>query len=206
MTGALWGIALLGLGIAVLAARWALQLRKDLNHLKREHYYTTSRLKRTPEEIRAVVQPLRLHVAKLAAGGTVKPELILDGRLYQDVTAAEAQEVLERDGGQQPERILFVDVRTAKEYATRRVPGAKLVPFDDLDTRYKDDIPDTAEKVFIYCMAGERSRMACDFLSLKGYTNLYNISDGLRGWRGSIEGEGEIQVIQIERKQATPAH
>ena len=56
----------------------------------------------------------------------------------------------------------------------------------------------------MYCMGGDRSRMACDFLSLKGYTNLYNVSDGLQGWRGSTEGEGEINVIQIERRHATP--
>ncbi|MES4787195.1 MAG: hypothetical protein C4294_16800, partial [Nitrospiraceae bacterium] len=72
--------------------------------------------------------------------------------------------------------------------------------FDELEARYKTEIPETMEKVFVYCAGGERSRLACDFLSRQGYTNLYNVQDGMQGWRGPTEGEGEIKFIQFERR------
>ena len=73
-----------------------------------------------------------------------------------------------------------------------------LLPFEELEARYKSDISETAEKVFVYCMGGERSRSACDFLSRRGYTNLYNVGDGIQAWRGAIEGDGERRLIQIQ--------
>jgi rhodanese-related sulfurtransferase len=100
---------------------------------------------------------------------------------------------------------MVVDVRTPREYAARRLPGAKLVPFDELPNRYKAEIPETTEKVFLYCMGGERSRSACDFLSRQGYTNLYNIKDGLQGWRGPIEGEGEVKMVHFGRSGGSRA-
>lgn len=204
MSGLLSALVVLGLAIAPLAVRRVWKLTKDVDQLKRDQYYTNSRFKRIPEEIREAVEPVRLHLAKLAAGGHVPPNMILEGRLYQDVTADEAQQVLEQEASQSTGKVLLVDVRTPREYAAKRVVGAKLVPFDELATRYKTDIPETAEKVFLYCMGGERSRSACDFLSRRGYTNLYNIREGLQGWRGPTEGEGALNLIQIQPSQDEP--
>jgi len=198
MAGILWGLAVFSLAVALLAVRRSWKLGKDMDHLKREQYYTNSRLKRIPEEIREVVEPIRLHLAKLAAGGRVPANMILEGRLYQDVTADEAQQILEQETRQSTGTVLLVDVRTPREYAAKRVVGAKLVPFEELETRYRTDIPETAEKVFLYCMGGERSRSACDFLSRQGYTNLYNIREGLQGWRGPTEGDGTVNLVQIQ--------
>ncbi|MEK6618226.1 MAG: rhodanese-like domain-containing protein [Nitrospirota bacterium] len=201
MGALLWACAVLGLAVALLAIRRFSKLAKDVARLKRDQYYAESRLKRIPEEIREAVEPLRLHLAKVATGGHVQPEMILTGRLYQDVSADEAQRAIEQEAGQKPGTVLLVDVRTPREYAVKRVVGAKLVPFEELETRYKSDIPETAEKVFVYCMGGERSRSACDFLSRRGYTNLYNVRDGIQAWRGPTEGEGELSLIQIRSSQ-----
>src|SRR5574341_241452 len=124
--------------------------------------------------------------------------MFLEGRLFLDISAAVAQAVIEREGEGGPARILVLDVRTPKEYAARRIPGAKLVPFEELDRRYREEIPDTTEKIFVDCMGGERSRSACDFLSRRGYANLYNIREGIQGWRGATEGEGEVRLVQIQ--------
>ena len=205
MTAVLWGIAILAVAVAMLSARRSFTLQQDLNQLTREQYETSSGLRRIPEDIRAAVRPLRLHLAKVATGGMVPRDMILEGRLYRDVTAEEAQGVLDQEVVQHQGKVLLVDVRTPKEYTIRRVPGAKLVPFEELETRYRDEIPEGAEKVFVYCMGGERSRLACDFLSLRGYTNLYNIRDGLQGWRGPTEGEGHVTFIAIDRREASRA-
>src|SRR5439155_18677589 len=105
----LWALAAFSLAVALLALRRAWKLSKDIDHLKREQYYTSSRLKRIPDEIREAVEPVRLHLAKLAAGGRVPPSMILEGRLYEDVTADEAQQVLEQEERQSTGQVLFVD-------------------------------------------------------------------------------------------------
>ncbi len=198
MAVVIWALAILGLLFALLALRRSSRLAEEVKKLKREQYYADSRLKRVAEEFKEAIEPLRLHLAKLATGGYVPQEAILTGRLYMDVSAEEAQRVMESEGGQHPDKVLLVDVRTPREYAAKRVVGAKLVPFDELEKRYKAEIPETAEKVFIYCMSGERSRSACDFLSRQGYSNLYHVRDGFQGWRGPTEGEGELKFIQIQ--------
>jgi rhodanese-related sulfurtransferase len=203
MTALLWGLAIVAAAIGVWVVRRMLTLQREINQLKRDHYYTSSRLKQVPEEIREAVQPVRLHLAKVAEGGAVPRHMILDGRLYQDVSAKEAQQVWEREATLRPDQVMFVDVRTPKEFATRRVPGARLVPFDELETRYQGEIPYTAEKVVVYCASGERSRFACDFLSHRGYTNLYHVTEGLQGWQGPTEGEGQLSLMQIQRKATT---
>ena len=194
----LWVIAGLGLAVGLAAVRWATKLAKQVDQLKREKYYSDSRLKRVPEDVREAVEPLRHHLAKLAAGGSVSQQMILEGRLFLDVSAEEAQTAIEQAGAGRSGKVLVVDVRTPKEYAVKRIPGAKLVPFEELDRRYQEEIPEATEKIFVYCMGGERSRSACDFLSRRGYTNLYNIREGLQGWRGATEGEGELRLFQIQ--------
>ncbi len=206
MTSVLWGIGIVSLVVALLAVRRAYKLQHDVNQLKRDHYYARSEREQIAKEIRESVQPLRLHLAKVASGGSVPQEMILNGRLYQDITAEDAQRVYEREAAQGEGRVLVVDVRTPKEYAVRHLPGAKLVPFDELEVKYQEEIPLATEKVLVYCMEGERSRLACEFLSLRGYTNLYNLRDGLRAWQGPTEGEDRGALIQIHRKDATPVH
>ena len=201
MQGLLWTIGFTGLGIGLFALRRYFLLARELKQLKRDHYYTGNQLKRVPEELLETVQPLRFQMATMAAGKTVSPELILAGRLYLDLSAEETQRMIEREGGPQAGNVLLVDVSTPKEYLIKHAVGAKSVPFEELEARYKSDIPETVEKVFVYCASGERSRMACDFLGRKGYTNLYNVHDGLQAWRGLTEGEGEVKFIHLQPRR-----
>jgi len=204
MTGLLGGLTVLALIIAVLALRRASKAASDVSRLSREQYYTESRLKRIPEEIQETVRPLRLHLASVAGGKTVSPAMIRDGCLYHDVSAGEAHQLLQESQRQEPGTAVLIDVRTPKEYAIKHVVGAKLVPIDELETRYKEEIPESAEKVIVYCQGGDRSRFACDFLGRQGYTNLYNVRDGILAWPGPTEGEGELTLIQI-RPRSTGA-
>jgi rhodanese-related sulfurtransferase len=197
-------LVIIALGGVVLAgaALWRCRaFAKDLQQLKRAQYYSESRLKRVPEDIREAVQPLRWQLASLTSGKPVLRELIVTGRLYADVTAEDAQRLIESNGGYRSDALLVVDVRTPKEFAAKHISNAKLVPFEELDKRYRSDIPDMREKILVYCSSGERSRLACDLLGRAGYTNLYNVQNGLSAWRGPTEGEGELTFIKLERRQ-----
>jgi rhodanese-related sulfurtransferase len=200
MEGLLWSVAVIGLVAAFLAFRRGSRLAEEVKGLRRAQYESDSRLKRLSEEIREAVEPLRLHLAKVAGGGSVPKEMIVNGRRYLDISPDEAQHLLDRELERKDGKVLFVDVRTPKEYAVSRVAGARLVPIEELEQRYRTEIPDTAEKVLVYCASGERSRLACDFLSRQGYTNLYHVQGGMLSWRGPTEGEGELNLIQIERR------
>ncbi len=200
MEGLLWAVAAIGLAAAFVAFRRGSRLAEEIKGLKRVQYDADSRLKRLSEEIREAVEPLRLHLAKVADGGRIPREMILNGRLYQDISADEAQRLHDRERERKSGDVLFVDVRTPREYAVRRVAGAKLVPIEELERRYKAEIPDTTAKVLVYCASGERSRLACDFLGRQGYANLYHVQGGMLSWQGPTEGAGPLNLIQIERK------
>jgi rhodanese-related sulfurtransferase len=194
-------IAILGVILAGMALWRCRAFAKELQQLKRVQYYSEGRLKRVPEDIREAIQPLRWQLANLTAGKPVLRELIVTGRLYADVTAEDAQRLIESGGGYQSDTLLVLDVRTPKEFAAKHVSNAKLVPFEELDKRYRTDVPDTREKILVYCSSGERSRLACDLLGRAGYTNLYNVQDGLQAWRGPTDGEGELTFIKLERRK-----
>lgn len=199
---AVWWILLAVSVIGAAGALWRSRaLAKELQQVKRAQYYSDSRIKRIPEDILEAVQPIRRQLTNLMAGKPVLPELIATGRLYADVSAEEAQRIIEHNGGYQSDRLLILDVRTPKEFAAKHIPHAALLPFEELDTRYRAEVPETKEKIIVYCSSGERSRLACDFLGRAGYTNLYNLHAGLRGWQGPTGGEGEVTFIKLERRR-----
>jgi len=193
-----WLIAFVALALAGLALWRTWRMNGEVARLKRDLYYADTRLKHVSREIEEAIGPLRAQVARLAAGLPVSPDLIRAGQRYLSIDGDAARGWLVEPAG---DRLAIIDVRTPKEFAARRIPGAKLVPFEELDRRYADEIPATAERVLLYCESGERSRMACDFLSSKGYANLFNLQNGLQGWRGETEGEGEVRFIQLERRR-----
>lgn len=197
MIGLLGGIALLSIVIAVIALRRSFKVSGDLERLRRAQYYIENQAKRLPDQITEAVEPLRHQVAKLAEGGRVIPDLIRHGRLYEDISAEEARKLLEENACPESNGVFVLDVRSPREHAARRLPGATLIPVNELDARSHTDIPETADKVLVYCEAGDRSRIACDVLSRRGYTNLYNMRDGIQAWKGRTEGEGRVNLIQL---------
>lgn len=200
MNSVLWGVALVG-GVSAVFALWrTVKLSREVEQLKRNEYYTHHSLKGIPRHIADTIEPLRVQLANLASGSPVAEELIRNGRLYWDISAADAQQMIDFATPATEEKFLVVDVRTAKEYVIKHIPVAKHIPMEELEMRYKTEISPTAEKVFVYCANGDRSRFACDFLSRQGYGNLYNIHDGLQRWNGQTAGQEPLNLIQIQSK------
>lgn len=80
---------------------------------------------------------------------------------------------------------IILDVRTSAEYAAGHIPGAKLIPLDELPKRI-NEVP-TGTKVYVICRSGNRSSQAVGLLREKGYSNTYNILNGMNAWKGPIE-------------------
>ncbi len=193
----MWILALFTLTIVGFLYWRMIKLTGEVDQLKRNHYYIESKLKEISKNASDSVDLLRVQLAKVASGIPVSDDLIRSGRLYRDITAEEAQALIQAEEQSPSPSFLIIDVRTAKEFSTQHIPDAKLVPFQELENLYQSEIPKHLKKVFVYCAEGDRSRLACDFLSRQGYDNLYNILGGLQQWQGPTQGEGSVQIIQI---------
>lgn len=79
-----------------------------------------------------------------------------------DVAPAAVAELLARDDAP-----LLLDVRTPEEFAQGHVPGAVLVPHDQLASRL-DEIP-RDRWVLVYCRSGKRADAAEAVLAGAGY-------------------------------------
>lgn len=73
----------------------------------------------------------------------------------------------------------LIDVRTREEYEVFHVPGAVLVPLDELVERV-EEIP-RAGTVHVICQSGGRSRRATEYLRSLG-VDAVNVAGGSKAW------------------------
>jgi rhodanese-related sulfurtransferase len=77
----------------------------------------------------------------------------------------------------------LLDVRTPGEFAAAHVPGAKLIPLDDLNPdsfqrqRGSEEIP-----VYVLCQSGGRARKAIEKLERGGVQGCVLVEGGTQGW------------------------
>jgi rhodanese-related sulfurtransferase len=83
----------------------------------------------------------------------------------------------------------ILDVRTREEYRVHHIPGAKLVPMDDLPGQMQRLDPEAAWVVV--CEHGIRSRAVTEFLAQQEFENVTNMVGGMASWPGPVEqGDG----------------
>jgi rhodanese-related sulfurtransferase len=74
----------------------------------------------------------------------------------------------------------LVDVRKPEEWQEFRVPGAQLIPLQDLVERV-DDVPEDGT-VYVICRTGARSAKAVEFLQRQGI-DAVNVAGGSLAWQ-----------------------
>ncbi len=94
---------------------------------------------------------------------------------FRDIRATEAKGLLAAN-----KKVYLLDVRTPAEFRQGRIPGAVLIPVNEVERRI-GEIPRN-RPVVVYCAVGSRSGFAAGFLSQKGYREVYNVTDGIVGW------------------------
>lgn len=75
---------------------------------------------------------------------------------------------------------VLIDVREGWEHEAYNI-GGLLIPMSELPSRI-NEIP-TDKEVILYCEKGIRSVIAIQRLEATGFTNLINLSGGMKGWR-----------------------
>jgi len=85
-------------------------------------------------------------------------------------------------------RALLIDVRTAEEYAEGHIPGAILIPYDEIGARFSE--PDKARPIVVYCHSGRRSAIAASTLKDMGYANVSDFG-AVSDWQGDLRKGNE---------------
>ena len=73
----------------------------------------------------------------------------------------------------------LIDVRQPEEYEAAHVPGARLIPLNDVVARLAE-VP-TEGPVHVICQTGARSQRAADFYRSRGI-DAYNVAGGTKAW------------------------
>jgi rhodanese-related sulfurtransferase len=96
----------------------------------------------------------------------------------QELSIADVKTRLDRG-----EKFTLVDVREDHEWAAGHLPQAvhlgKGILERDAETRF----PDPQAEIVLYCGGGYRSALAADALQKMGYTNVWSLDGGFRGWK-----------------------
>ncbi|HEU4431604.1 MAG TPA: rhodanese-like domain-containing protein [Myxococcota bacterium] len=86
---------------------------------------------------------------------------------------------------------LLLDVRTPEEFAQGHVPGAKLVPVQELEARLGELEMYETRGVVAYCEVGGRAAKAAELLRAKGFANVRLLDGSMQRWR---EEQREIET------------
>jgi len=76
----------------------------------------------------------------------------------------------------------ILDVRQPKEYQAAHLPGAIFIPLASLPDRVGELAKD--KPTVAYCAVGGRSRAASQFLAGQGFSEIYNMTGGIKAWQG----------------------
>jgi rhodanese-related sulfurtransferase len=96
----------------------------------------------------------------------------------REVTVDDVKAKLDRG-----EKFLLVDVREDGEWAKDHLPGALHLGKGILERDAEERLPDTGSEIVLYCGGGYRSALAADNLQRMGYTCVFSMDGGIRGWR-----------------------
>jgi len=124
----------------------------------------------------------RIMVKKFSFCGTMLVLSVVFGcatnKPYKDITVTELKERLERN-----DDLVIIDVRTKEEYEgeTGHLPGAILIPVQELQNHYHDLDSLKSKEIVAYCRSGVRSARASKFLGEKGFKVL-NMVGGIIAW------------------------
>ena len=81
---------------------------------------------------------------------------------------------------------ILLDVRTVEEYHDGHIPGAVNIANESIGTDEIPALPDKAQRIYVYCRSGNRSKQAAKKLVKLGYTSIVEIG-GIIDYHGIIE-------------------
>lgn len=98
-------------------------------------------------------------------------------KAYKDLPGEEFKGEFEKTKG------VLLDVRTAGEFASGTINGAKNI--DMMSSNFKSAISklNKNKEYFLFCRSGNRSAQACNLMSKEGF-KVHNLKGGIDEWPG----------------------
>ena len=75
--------------------------------------------------------------------------------------------------------IYLIDVRSGQEYEEGHLDGAINIPVYNIENEIQKKVKDKKETIILYCSSGSRSKKAKNILEKLGYTEVYNLKEGI---------------------------
>jgi len=86
-----------------------------------------------------------------------------------------------------PEKFMFVDVRSPSEYAAAHPKGSINIPIANLaEASVRAELPKEGKQIVLTCTDGRLAAVAYGYLQSWGYLNLMHLTGGLQQW--SLDG------------------
>ena len=101
--------------------------------------------------------------------------------VYMNITAEEAKQIMDSEEG-----YIILDTRTQAEYDEGHIPGAIVIPHDEITDRAEEELPHKDQLLLVYCRSGRRSKLAAEALVELGYTNIKEFG-GIIDWPYEVE-------------------
>ncbi len=98
------------------------------------------------------------------------------GANYQEVSSMEAAAIIKNIDP------FILDVRTIGEYEEGHLENSFLLPVQVLEKEIAKIAEYNYQPILIYCRSGNRSTVASKILLDAGFTSIYNLRDGMKGW------------------------
>ena len=121
-----------------------------------------------------------LAMLLLAGCGQEKEEKPQEA-VYMNITAQEAKTLMDTETG-----YIILDTRTQEEYDEGHIPGAILIPYDEITQKAEGVLTDKNQLILVYCRSGRRSKIAAQALVELGYTNIREFG-GIIDWPYEVE-------------------
>lgn len=77
---------------------------------------------------------------------------------------------------------VIIDVRTVAEWDKKHIPGATLIPVDELKGRLTELEKYKGKQIIMHCAVGGRSSQAVELLKKEGFTDVVNMTGGFVAW------------------------
>jgi rhodanese-related sulfurtransferase len=81
------------------------------------------------------------------------------------------------------ERVVLLDVRSAGDFATAHIPGARWLSRGRLDLQIEQEAPDENAVVVLYCRKGNESTLSTPLLTSLGYQQVLVLQGGFASWK-----------------------
>lgn len=77
---------------------------------------------------------------------------------------------------------VIIDVRSVAEWNNKHIPGATLIPLNELKSRMSELEQYQAQQIIMQCAVGGRSSKAVEILQAAGFSNVSNMNGGIVAW------------------------